>query len=179
MSLHQSFLYLLKNCKFPSINIVSNQSEKFNYLKLVSEGQYLLLKYICTRVCVFIYLAGAYSTAVKAGFPVFSIASDSSFLWTVTAAARTRCTHTVVSSWEVHTHAVIPAGVCLQTALIDVWKSKERSWWMQIICCENGRKVHYGHDTVCTVYECSFVCTLLLMEHRKRAQINSWENQDQ
>lgn len=72
-------------------------------------------------VCV-LYLAGAYSTAVKAGFPVFSVASDSLFLWAVAAAARTGRTHAVVASREVHAHAVIPAGVCLQTALIDVWK---------------------------------------------------------
>lgn len=65
-------------------------------------------------------LAGAYSTAIKIRFPVISVASDSIFLWAVTAAARTRRTHTVVASREVHTHTVIPAGVCLQTALIDV-----------------------------------------------------------
>lgn len=70
-------------------------------------------------VCLAV-LAGAYSTAVKAGFPVFSVASDSLFLWAVAAAARTGRTHAVVASREVHAHAVIPAGVCLQTALIDV-----------------------------------------------------------
>lgn len=65
-------------------------------------------------------LAGADSTAVEAGFPVLSVASDLLLLWTVAAAARTRCTNAVVASREVHTHTVVPAGVCLQTALIDV-----------------------------------------------------------
>lgn len=71
-----------------------------------------------------LYLAGAYSTAIKAGFPIFSIAPHSFFLWAVTTAAWTRCAHTVIASWEVHTHTVIPAGVCLQTALVNVWKTE-------------------------------------------------------
>lgn len=79
--------------------------------------------YVCVHL---LYLAGAYSTAVKARFPVFPVASDSLFLWAVAAAAGTRRAHTVVASREVHTHAVIPAGVCLQTALVDVWKRKKR-----------------------------------------------------
>lgn len=77
------------------------------------------------RVCL-LYLAGTYSTAVKAGFPVFSVASDPIFLRAVAAAAWPGRAHTVVASWEVHTHAVIPAGVCLQTALIDILKTKVR-----------------------------------------------------
>lgn len=75
----------------------------------------------------FRYLAGADSTAVKAGLPVFSVTSDPFLLWTVTAAAGTRRTHAVVASREVHTHAVIPAGVCLQTAFVDVWKTRSES----------------------------------------------------
>lgn len=75
----------------------------------------------------FRYLAGADSAAVKAGLPVFSVTSNPFLLWTVTAAARTRRTHAVVASREVDTHAVIPAGVCLQTAFVDVWKTRSES----------------------------------------------------
>lgn len=80
------------------------------------------------RVCLsFRYLAGADSAAVKAGLPVFSVTSNPFLLWAVAAAARTRRTHAVVASREVHTHAVIPAGVCLQTAFVDVWKTSSES----------------------------------------------------
>lgn len=75
-----------------------------------------------------LYLAGAYSAAVKAELPVFPVASDAVFLWAVAAAARTRCTHAVVASREVDAHTVVPAGVRLQTALVDVWKTKSKPW---------------------------------------------------
>lgn len=70
------------------------------------------------------YLAGADSTAVKTGFPVLSIASDSPLLRAVAAASWTGRAHTVVASREVDAHAVVPASVCLQAALIDIWKTE-------------------------------------------------------
>lgn len=73
-----------------------------------------------------LYLAGAESAAVKAWFPVLSVAPDSLVLLAVAAAARTRRAHTVVASREVDAHAVVPAGVCLQLALIHVWKREAR-----------------------------------------------------
>lgn len=81
----------------------------------------------CNHVGLLLYLAGANSAAIKAGLPVFSIAPESFFLWAVTTAAWTRCAYAVVASWEVHTHTVVPAGVCLQAALVDVWKTKSKS----------------------------------------------------
>lgn len=99
-----------------------------------------------------LYLAGAYSTAVKAGFPVFPIASDPLFLRAVAAAARTRRTHTVVASREVHAHTVIPAGVCLQTALIDVWKTKSESQKTNdcVICRTDEGKLYSWTVCECT-----------------------------
>lgn len=71
-----------------------------------------------------LYLAGADSAAVKAGFPVLSVASDSLLLLTVAAAAWTGRAHAVVASRQVDAHAVVPASVGLQAALIHVWKTE-------------------------------------------------------
>lgn len=71
-----------------------------------------------------LYLAGADSAAVEAGFPVLSVASDSLLLLTVAAAAWAGRAHAVVASRQVDTHAVVPASVGLQAALIHVWKTQ-------------------------------------------------------
>lgn len=72
------------------------------------------------------YLAGADSTAVEAGFPVLSVTSDSPLLRAVAAASWTGRAHAVVASREVDANAVVPASVCLQAALIDVWKAESQ-----------------------------------------------------
>lgn len=68
------------------------------------------------------YLAGAESAAVVAGLPVLAVAPDGRVLLTVAAAAGTGRAHAVVAPREVDAHAVVPAGVCLQAALVHVWK---------------------------------------------------------
>lgn len=73
-----------------------------------------------------LYLAGAEGAAVKAGFPVLSVAPDSLVLLAVAAAAWTGRAHAVVAPREVDAHAVVPASVCLQAALIHVWKTEAR-----------------------------------------------------
>lgn len=72
------------------------------------------------------YLAGAESAAVEAGLPVLSVAPDSLVLLAVAAAAGTRRAHAVVASREVDAHAVVPASVCLQVALVHVWIGEAR-----------------------------------------------------
>lgn len=64
---------------------------------------------------------------IKAGFPVFTVASNSFVLWAVSTAAWTRYADAIVAPWKVHTHTVVPAGVCLQATLVDVWRSKEKA----------------------------------------------------
>lgn len=67
-------------------------------------------------------LAGAESAAVVAGLPVLAVAPDGRVLLAVAAAAGTGRAHAVVAPREVDAHAVVPAGVCLQAALVHVWK---------------------------------------------------------
>lgn len=74
------------------------------------------------------YLAGTYGAAVKAGLPVLPVASDFLLLGAVAVAARTGRAHAVVASRQVHAHAVVPAGVRLRSALVNVWKANGGLW---------------------------------------------------
>ena len=93
---------------------------------------------MCVHVVLYVlaYLAGAYCTAVKAGFPVFPVASDDFILRAVPRAPGSRRAHTVIASREIHTHTGIPAGVCLYTALINICKDpksiKKQSYVVEV-----------------------------------------------
>lgn len=71
------------------------------------------------RACA-LYLAGAEGAAVEAGGPVLPVAPDPRVLLAVAAAAGTGRARAIVASREVDAHAVVPAGVRLQLALVHV-----------------------------------------------------------
>jgi hypothetical protein len=71
-------------------------------------------------LCVWRYLAGADGAGVVAGLPVLPVAPDPALVGAVATAAGPGGAHTVVAPREVHAHAVVPAGVRLQAALVHV-----------------------------------------------------------
>lgn len=111
------------------------------------------------------YLAGADSTAVKAGLPVLSVASDSLVLRAVAAAAWTGRAHAVVAPREVDTHAVVPASVCLQAALINIWKTE--AGHRKLKSGLSGEKGTSGHFSWTHARVSIFVRTLIECMHRQ------------
>lgn len=112
-----------------------------------------------------LYLAGADSTAVKAGLPVLSVASDSLVLRAVAAAAWTGRAHAVVAPREVDTHAVVPASVCLQAALINIWKTE--AGHRKLKSGLSGEKGTSGHFSWTHARVSIFVRTLIECMHRQ------------
>lgn len=109
------------------------------------------------------YLAGADSTAVEAGLPVLSVASEPLVLRAVAAAAWTGRAHAVVAPREVDTHAVVPASVCLQAALINIWKTEVSH--RKLKSGPSGEKRHFW-----TFFMDTCLCFYLCEDpHRKHA----------
>ena len=71
-------------------------------------------------LCVCVYLAAAGGAAVLGGAPLLPAKSEPVAKTTVSAAGWAGITHTVEATGQVHTHTLVPAGVCVHAALVNV-----------------------------------------------------------